>query len=176
MLVSVYRLVFLTLPAHCLLYPRDSPTRSSKSLDGVWTLKLSPRHDQEQGFRESWFTGPLSSRGDCHEMPVPASYNDITTNTTVRDHLGWAWYDTQFYVDPGWETSRVLVRLGSVHYNAIVYINGELVTEHSGGHLPFQAEVSDVLKYSAKVIMLNINQYYFNLVYSTVQYDLLRTS
>ena len=77
-------------------------------------------------------------------MPVPASYNDITTNSSIRDYVGWVWYDTVFYVHPGWEDARVLVRFGSVNYNAIVYVNGELVIHHSGGHLPFEAEVSDV--------------------------------
>ena len=84
----------------------------------------------------------LSLAGDVHEMPVPASYNDITTNSSIRDYVGWAWYSTQFYVDPGWqEDSRVVLRFGSVHYTAMVYLNGEFVTEHSGGHLPFQAEI-----------------------------------
>ena len=69
-----------------------------------------------------------------------------------RDYVGWAWYDTQFYVFPGWQdSSRVVLRFGSVHYSAMVYLNGEFVMEHSGGHLPFQADVSDVLKYSGKV-------------------------
>ena len=44
-----------------------------------------------------------------------------------------------------------MLRFGSVHYTAMVYLNGQFVTEHSGGHLPFEADVSDVLKYSAKV-------------------------
>jgi len=149
-MLTVICLVSLTAGVQALLYPRDSPTRSSKSLDGVWSLKLTPKADQDAGFRESWFSKPLTSLGDVLEMPVPASYNDITTNSTIRDYVGWAWYSTQFYVDPRWEGSRVVIRLGSVHYNAIVYINGEFVTEHSGGHLPFEADVSDVLKYSAK--------------------------
>ena len=88
----------------CFLYPRDSPTRSSKSLDGVWSFKLSPKLDQDAGFRDSWFNEPLSNLGrmkctisgkddytdtvkcldDVLEMPVPASYNDITTNSTIR--------------------------------------------------------------------------------------------
>ena len=87
-------------------------------------------------------------------MPVPASYNDITTNSSIRDYVGWAWYSTQFYVDPRWqENSRVVLRFGSVHYTAMVYLNGEFVTEHSGGHLPFQAEVSGVLKFSAQNLL-----------------------
>ena len=92
--------------------------------------------------------------GDVHDMPVPASYNDITTNSSIRDYVGWAWYSTQFYVDPGWqEDSRVVLRFGSVHYTAMVYLNGEFVTEHSGGHLPFEAEVSGVLNYSGRNLL-----------------------
>ena len=76
-----------------------------------------------------------------------------------RDYVGWAWYDTEFFVDPGWLDSRVMLRFGSVHYTAIVYVNGEFVTEHSGGHLPFEADVSDVLKYSSKVLMVQLVQF-----------------
>ena len=32
----------------------------------------------------------------------------------------------------------------------MVYLNGQFVTAHSGGHLPFEADVTDVLKYSEK--------------------------
>ena len=58
-------LLFMTLlqPLLGLLFPRDSPSRSSKSLDGVWNFKLSPKLDQEAGFRESWFNEPLSLLG-----------------------------------------------------------------------------------------------------------------
>merc|ERR1712130_74158 len=145
---------------NAILFPRDSPSRSSKSLDGVWKFKLSPKLDQEAGFRESWFNEPLSNLDDVHEMPVPASYNDITTNSTIRDYVGWAWYDKEFYVYQGWQEERVMLRLGSVHYTAMVYLNGEFVMEHSGGHLPFEADVSDeyqvILKLSLKVVHLFI--------------------
>ena len=93
-----------------------------------------------------------------------------------RDYVGWAWYDTQFFVFQGWQDSRVMLRsvfirdcihnnavlvklyskvntitrFGSVHYTAMVYLNGQFVTGHSGGHLPFEADVTDVLKYSEK--------------------------
>ena len=58
-------LLLLTIlqPLQGLLFPRDSPSRSSKSLDGVWNFKLSPKLDQDAGFRESWFNEPLSHLG-----------------------------------------------------------------------------------------------------------------
>ena len=61
-------LLFMTIlqPLEGLLFPRDSPSRSSKSLDGIWNFKLSPKLDQEAGFRESWFNEPLSHLGKYH--------------------------------------------------------------------------------------------------------------
>jgi beta-glucuronidase len=55
-------------------------------------------------------------------MPVPSSYNDITVNSAVRDFIGWAWYQRQFYTPKRWclDKQRVVLRFGSVHYTAIV--------------------------------------------------------
>ena len=55
-------------------------------------------------------------------MPVPSSYNDITVNSTIRDHVGWVWYQKTFFVPKRWSTEkqRVFVRFGSVHYTALV--------------------------------------------------------
>lgn len=38
-----------------ILYPRDSETRQTVSLDGVWNFVLSPINDPLIGFRELWF-------------------------------------------------------------------------------------------------------------------------
>jgi len=133
-----------------ILFPRDSSSRNSKSLDGVWNFKLSPKLDQDAGFRESWFDSSLTSFDDTIDMPVPSSYNDITINTTIRDYIGWAWYDREFYVSHTWKEERVMLRFGSVHYTAIIYINGKPVVSHSGGHLPFEADVSNAVRFSDK--------------------------
>lgn len=53
-------------------------------------------------------------------MPVPASYNDITEDPTLRDHVGTVWYDRKFFVPYAWKDQRVWIRFGSVHYEAIV--------------------------------------------------------
>lgn len=56
------------------------------------------------------------------EMPVPSSYNDISTNAKVRDHVGLVWYDRRFelsdhFIDSILEKKlRVYLRFGSVHY------------------------------------------------------------
>ena len=63
LLSTILSLSLTSRPTTGLLYPRDSPSRSSKSLDGVWSLKLSPKEDQEAGFRQSWFRKPLETFG-----------------------------------------------------------------------------------------------------------------
>lgn len=111
-------------------------------------------------------------------MPVPASYNDITQDPAIRDFIGWVWYERELVVPTHWirdDTIRVVLRVGSAHYNSVVvrpmtevvesseilclflmltischwclqWVNGVSVTQHEGGHLPFEAEVSDVIR------------------------------
>lgn len=42
-----------------------------------------------------------------------------------RDYVGWAWYDTQFYVFQGWQNSRVMLR--SVFIRDCIHNNTVLV-------------------------------------------------
>ncbi|KAK3859234.1 hypothetical protein Pcinc_034635 [Petrolisthes cinctipes] len=131
------------------LYPRESASREVKSLDGLWNFRLSPLLDAEKGFREEWYAQPLSKSGPVISMAVPSSYNDITQDKDLRDHIGWAWYDRLFYVPTRWQTDkqRVVLRLGSAHYNSIIYVNGHSLTSHEGGHLPIMADITTKLVY-----------------------------
>ena len=100
-------LLLLLRQAAGLLFPRDSPSRESKSLDGMWNFKATPGLNQQLGFNQSWFSGLLVG---TIAMPVPASYNDITVEASLRDFVGWAWYDRTFYVSPSWKEKRILLR------------------------------------------------------------------
>jgi len=55
-------------------------------------------------------------------MPVPSSFNDITQNSSLRDFVGWVWYDRQVWIPDSWIKSSINIKLrfGSVHYHAIV--------------------------------------------------------
>lgn len=58
--------------------------------------------------------------GDVIDMPVPASYNDVTESRQLRDFVGWVWYDRTFYVPASWKGKRVVIRCDSAHYNSIM--------------------------------------------------------
>jgi len=54
-------------------------------------------------------------------MPVPSSYNDITQKISVRDHVGWVWYEREFWIPKGWQKNhKIFIRFGGVNYRAIV--------------------------------------------------------
>lgn len=133
-----------------ILYPRDSETRQVKSLDGIWRFRSS--NDSAQGFKETWFSERLSKSGPTIPMPVPSSYNDITEDKALREHVGVVWYDRTFFVPQSWkdEHLRVWIRFGSIHYLAHVWINGKPVVYHEIGHLPFQQEITEVLNYGTE--------------------------
>ncbi|XP_069954209.1 beta-glucuronidase isoform X6 [Cherax quadricarinatus] len=142
------------------LYPRESVSREVRSLDGLWNFRLSPLQDPDKGFREEWYSQPLSKTGSVISMAVPSSYNDVTQDKALRDHIGWAWYDRTFFVPTRWQTDklRVVLRLGSAHYNSIVYLNGLSLTSHEGGHLPIMAEITSGLVYGREnLITVAIN-------------------
>jgi len=63
-------------------------------------------------------------------MPVPSSYNDVSTNATIRDYVGWSWYQYEFYVPKRWTDDQlnVFLRFGSVHFKSnVVHTNFMLI-------------------------------------------------
>ncbi|PVD31514.1 hypothetical protein C0Q70_06927 [Pomacea canaliculata] len=130
-----------------MLYPQDSESRVVKTLDGMWRFRVDTSSSRNQSFVDQWWTRPLAETGPVLTMPVPSSYNDITVDKSIRDFIGWAWYDRQFFVPEEWANQRVVLRFGSVHYHAIVWVNGQYVMTHVGGHLPFEAEINGVANF-----------------------------
>ena len=56
-----------------MLTPRDSRSRDSRRLDGLWRFRLDPGREGSAG---RWWERPLR---EAREMAVPASYNDLVT-------------------------------------------------------------------------------------------------
>jgi beta-galactosidase/beta-glucuronidase len=55
------------------------------------------------------------------------------------------WYQRRFNIPEAWQRQRVVLHFGAVDYLAQVWVNGQLVIEHEGGHTPFSADITDVL-------------------------------
>ncbi|MBD3242500.1 MAG: beta-glucuronidase [Chitinivibrionales bacterium] len=127
-----------------MLYPVESESRECKDLGGIWGFRADP---EGTGYDEKWHLRPLT---ETIPMPVPSSYNDVTQDTAIRDHIGSVWYDRLFYVPRSWEGGRIVLRFGSVTHRAIVWVNGREIARHLGGFLPFEAEISEHVAFGAE--------------------------
>lgn len=133
------------VPAGPPLYPQINAFRQVISLDGFWDFLPDP---EEKGRAQGWPKG-IESR---QPIAVPGSWNDQLED--IRDYIGTAWYQTRFEVPEGFAANRqVWLRFGSVNYLAEVWLNGERLGEHEGGHLPFQFEVSEKLRAENLVVV-----------------------
>lgn len=123
-----------------MLRPQENVTRELKSLVGLWRFRADAAG---AGRQEQWFAGPLA---DAIDMPVPASYNEITADQDLYNHVGEVWYQTTTYVPRGWADRRVVLRFDSATHAATVWVNDTEVVSHKGGYLPFEADVTALVR------------------------------
>ncbi len=124
-----------------LLYPCDSASRRVVSLDGMWRFAFDP---ESKGVDGGW----ALHLPESITMPVPASFCDFFTDKDSREYCGDFWYETDFFVPGEWEGKDIAVRFGSVTHRARIFVNGVEVTSHEGGFLPFDAAVTDIVRYN----------------------------
>uniref|UniRef100_A0A673GVQ6 Beta-glucuronidase n=1 Tax=Sinocyclocheilus rhinocerous TaxID=307959 RepID=A0A673GVQ6_9TELE len=132
-----------------MLFPTESPSREVKDVSGLWSFRADLSPERSRGFEQQWYKSPLAETGPVIDMPVPSSFNDITQDAKIRDFIGWVWYEKDVWVPARWiqdQGTRIVLRVGSAHYYSVLWVNGVKVTEHVGGHLPFEADISGVLR------------------------------
>jgi len=123
-----------------MLYPQQNDIRNVLDLSGFWDFGLDPDHVGEE---QCWFDHLPAPR----TIAVPASWNELFQDT--RDYLSTAWYQRRTYLPQGWRGQRVYLRVGSANYAARVWVNGQHVGSHEGGHLPFALDVTEHVTWDA---------------------------
>jgi beta-glucuronidase len=113
--------------------PQQNQFRNLMDLSGFWQFQLDPKGEGEQA---NWKDGLPAPR----LIPVPASWNDLFDD--AANYLGFGWYSHEAWIPNTWQGQRIFLRVYSANYAAKVWVNGTLLGEHLGGHLPFAFEVS----------------------------------
>jgi beta-glucuronidase len=131
-----------------MLYPQFNSFRQAHDLSGFWDFCF----DREQAGEAQGWAG-----GFNHGCPiaVPASWNDQFEDG--RDYLGPAWYQTRFDLPWNWQDKRIWVRFGSVNYLAEVWLNGTHLGRHEGGHLPFEFDISALVKPQGNCLVVRVD-------------------
>jgi beta-galactosidase/beta-glucuronidase len=114
-------------------YPRPQLQRQAwSSLDGQWDFSFDACRTPEQV-------------GWTHEITVPFSPESKASGVHDESFHPCVWYRRRFQVPPEWQGRQLRLHFGAVDYRAEVWVNGQLVTTHEGGHTPFWADISHAL-------------------------------
>lgn len=118
-----------------MAYPRPQLRRSHwLSLNGQWRFAF----DDAGQFRQ-----PGDIKDWSHHIEVPFAPESIQSGIHDTGFHSNLWYEREFELLPN--DGRVLLHFGAVDYRARVWVNGQLVAEHEGGHTPFKADITSVL-------------------------------
>ena len=122
------------------LHPRPQFARAEwTELDGTWQFAYD---DSDAGLDERWWT-----REDPFDREIQVPYPPESELSGIHDR-GFhpvAWYRRVFDCPRPDDGDRVLVTFGAVDYRATVWVNGQRVTDHEGGHSSFTVDVTAAL-------------------------------
>ncbi|RUT28875.1 glycoside hydrolase family 2 [Arsenicitalea aurantiaca] len=118
-------------------------------LCGVWGFA---HDDEDEGLAENWARG---EGGFGQEITVPFPPESRASGIAATGFHPIVWYRRSFEA-PKLETGeRLLLNFGAVDYAATVWVNGQCVATHEGGHTPFSADITHALTGSgAQTIVL----------------------
>ncbi|KAF3766623.1 family 2 glycoside hydrolase [Cryphonectria parasitica EP155] len=127
-------------------YPRPDfqrPGLNWASLNGPWDFFFD---DKDEGLSENWHLSspPASLR---RTIEVPYAFQTPASGINERAAHEVLWYQRTLKDirtdDSKSRGDRLLLRFGAVDYEATVWLDGQLVGSHRGGHVPFEVDVTN---------------------------------
>lgn len=131
-------------------YPRPQYVRSAwMNLNGAWDFEFD---DENQGLREKWFESHNFSR----TITVPYAFQSLLSGIQDTHFHDVVWYRRAFDLPEAWTGKHILLHFGAVDYRARVWVNGQFVTCHEGGHTPFYADVTGALRPAGNSVVVRV--------------------
>lgn len=136
-------------------YPRPQFRRSDwTNLNGEWSFAFD---DSDEGLAEGWYGtvpgdldgGPPFNRS----ITVPFCYQSKLSGIVETEFHDVVWYARTFEYSVA-DEERLLLHFGAVDYRATVWVNGAQVARHEGGHTPFAADITRVLRGGENVVVV----------------------
>ncbi|MGP4041074.1 glycoside hydrolase family 2 protein [Gracilibacillus sp. D59] len=120
-------------------YPRPQFYRNEwLNLNGQWDFEFD---DINEGLGKKWFDKPDFSQ----QITVPFSYQSELSGIGISEFHDLVWYKKEVEIPNKWNNKRVILHFGAIDYYASIWINGQHVLDHEGGHVPFSVEITDQL-------------------------------
>ena len=131
-------------------YPRPQMVRGEwLNLNGEWAFDFD---DANKGIGEKWYKEPSFSQ----KIMVPFAYQTKLSGVYDTGFHDYIWYHRTFKVPNSMKGKRVILHFGAVDYLAYVYLNGELIGTHEGGHTPFNFDITHFLNGSVESLTVRV--------------------
>jgi len=116
-------------------YPRPQLVRDQwQSLNGEWEFEFDDEHK---------YCLPSDAIPWSRRINVPFAPESELSGIGDTGFHSACWYRCRFKVEQ--RGARTLLHFGAVDYQARVWINNHMVSEHEGGHTSFTADITDEL-------------------------------
>jgi len=132
-------------------YPRPQLVRKAwLNLNGAWGFAFD---DSNVGLQEKWFKDEAVFN---QIIQVPFAYQSKLSGIHDLDFHDYVWYRREFEVPNEMKGKRIILHFGAVDYQAMVYVNEQLVGTHEGGHTSFSFDITDYLKNGKERLVLRV--------------------
>jgi beta-galactosidase/beta-glucuronidase len=134
-------------------YPRPQFERAAwYSLNGEWEFDYD---DHQTGDSDKWYSGHHFTQ----KIQVPFSFQSKLSGIGDPGFHDVVWYRKQVDIPAEFGGRRILLHFGAVDYLAWVWVNGQLVKFHEGGHTPFSIDITDQLKADTNEIVVKAQDF-----------------
>ncbi|HEX4208232.1 MAG TPA: glycoside hydrolase family 2 TIM barrel-domain containing protein [Ktedonobacteraceae bacterium] len=140
-------------------HPRPQLTREAwANLGGAWGFAFD---DATQGLDARWY-----ERDDVYTRTIQVPFPPESSASGIGE-TGFhpvVWYRRTFELPEAYRGKRIIFHCGAVDYRARVWVNGQLVATHEGGHTPFSADITTALTaHGAQVVVIRAEDLPFDL-------------
>ncbi|CAM3883708.1 sugar-binding domain-containing protein [Cohnella lubricantis] len=137
-------------------YPRPQFHRQDwLSLNGEWEFTYD---DAANGEDERWYLADASAPF-TRTIEVPFTFQSKLSGIDDPAFHDVVWYRRSFEIPEPWQGKRIVLRFGAVDYLAKVWVNGQLVAVHEGGHTPFHADITSALAQGSNTVVLRAEDF-----------------
>ncbi len=139
-------------------YPRPQFERNNwLNLNGEWRFQFD---DDNLGLKEKWYEkGNFTSH-----IIVPYAYQTQLSQVNIQDIHEVVWYSKEIEFEENTLRDRVILHFGAIDYTSDIWVNGQHMITHEGGHVSFKVDITDAIKREgSNLIVVRAQDYTYDL-------------